>query len=143
MIEWVVTCLALNVYHEARGEPMEGKVAVALTTINRARAANCEICDAVFQPSQFSWTIGWDRKHPPKGPEWEDAKMVALASLYMKDYTGGAIYYHEKGVSPAWARTKELIGRWGNHLFYRGGETPRCRRVLTKEASASTNRSTR
>lgn len=139
MIEWVVTCLALNVYHEARGEPVEGQVAVALTTINRARAAGCEICDAVFQPSQFSWTTNWG-KQKPSGPAWERSKEIALASLYIRDYTGGAIYYHEKSISPGWSRGKELLGRWGDHLFYRGGETPKCRKVLSDETAGSLQR---
>ncbi len=31
-----VECLALNIYHEARGEPDEGKVAVGHVVMNRA-----------------------------------------------------------------------------------------------------------
>ena len=31
-------CLAKNIYHEAAGEPFEGKVAVAQVTMNRAES---------------------------------------------------------------------------------------------------------
>ena len=30
-----VACLAINIYHEARGESSEGKIAVAFVTLNR------------------------------------------------------------------------------------------------------------
>ena len=35
MIEMFLTCLALNVYHEARSEPMDGQYAVAHVVLNR------------------------------------------------------------------------------------------------------------
>ena len=35
MIEMFLTCLALNVYYEARSEPMDGQYAVAHVVLNR------------------------------------------------------------------------------------------------------------
>ena len=51
-------CLAMNIYHEARGERMEGQIAVAQVTLNRAAHEEwpSTICDVVYQPKQFSWT---------------------------------------------------------------------------------------
>jgi len=46
-----VDCLARNIYYEAGGEPEEGKVAVAMVTINRVRSGNFgnTICKVVNQ----------------------------------------------------------------------------------------------
>ena len=35
MLETALTCIALNVYHEARSEPMAGMYAVAHVVLNR------------------------------------------------------------------------------------------------------------
>ena len=56
MIEMAITCLALNLYHEARGEPEIGQWAVAQVTMNRAEHDPAKVCDTVFKPRQFSWT---------------------------------------------------------------------------------------
>lgn len=46
-----VHCLAQNIYHEARGEPMVGKVAVAHVVLNRAadRRWPARICSVIKQ----------------------------------------------------------------------------------------------
>jgi len=53
-----IECLALNVYHEARGEPIAGQLAVALVTENRKndiRFPNT-YCDVVYEgPTRESW----------------------------------------------------------------------------------------
>ena len=57
-------CLALNVYWEARSEPMQGQLAVAAVTLNRVNDPRFpdDICDVVRQGGevrkhrcQFSW----------------------------------------------------------------------------------------
>ena len=49
-----VDCLARNIYYEAGGEPEEGKVAVAMVTINRVRDGRFgnSICSVVGQRTQ-------------------------------------------------------------------------------------------
>ena len=51
-------CLALNIYHEARSESMEGQIAVAQVTLNRVAHSEwpSTICEVVSEPKQFSWT---------------------------------------------------------------------------------------
>ena len=51
-------CLAMNIYHESRGERLEGQIAVAQVTINRMEHTKwpSTICEVVYQPKQFSWT---------------------------------------------------------------------------------------
>lgn len=84
-------CLALNVHFEARGEPIEGQLAVAHVTINRAKENKTDICHEVFKKGQFSWTK--HRYSIPKGPAWEQSKKVAQQSLNVKDIVKGATYF--------------------------------------------------
>lgn len=125
--ELAVMCLALNVFKEARGEPVVGQQAVALVTLNRAKAKNGNICGVVFEERQFSWTIT-DVRHgvllPHKRPnrytaEWRRAEQSALQALYMKDFTGGATHYHEVSIYPAWRKKLQYVGQWGSHYFYK------------------------
>ena len=48
-------CLSLNVYHEARGEPIQGQLAVAYVTMNRLVSGRYpdSICNVVWQDRQF------------------------------------------------------------------------------------------
>ena len=115
--ETALLCLALNSYHEARGEPVEGQVAVNLVVLNRVKRNGSSICKEVFRPSQFSWT-----RNPPKVKKKDvllRLKHIARASLHIKDYTNGATHYHAKYVYPEWASHMVYVGQWGNHLFYK------------------------
>ena len=58
MLSAAVICLALNIYHEARGEPIEGQRAVASVTLNRTLDPRwpSTVCGVVYDPQQFSWT---------------------------------------------------------------------------------------
>ncbi len=49
--------LSLNVYHESRGEPEIGQLAVAHVTLNRALEDNKSVADVILAPNQFSWTF--------------------------------------------------------------------------------------
>jgi len=125
-------CLAENIYFEARGEPLDGQRAVAEVTLNRQRSPNfphtvCEVVhDARWDPlrrrtvAHFSWTE-LDALSRPTGPAWEEAKKVATAA-YDDTYqpvVPGALFYHATSVHPPWARTKRVVAKIGNHIFYR------------------------
>jgi spore germination cell wall hydrolase CwlJ-like protein len=127
-IDAALICLALNVYKEARGEPIAGQQAVALVTINRAKLSGRDVCDVVMAPKQFSWTatdmrhgrLKHDKRPDTRGREWQTAVGVARVALWgvLPDFTGGATHYHRHDVAPAWGRSMRPLGRWGNHLFY-------------------------
>lgn len=125
IIATALTCLALNVYHEARGEPFLGQVAVAQVTMNRVASAAYpdNICDVVTQPYQFSWT-GDGLSDQPKDPRaWQDALSVAAMVLDFGARTAGVsdetLYYHASSVTPAWSAEMASLGQIGNHRFYR------------------------
>lgn len=56
-IEAEIECLARTIYHESRGEPLAGQMAVAWTALNRKKDANFPktICSVIKQPNQFPW----------------------------------------------------------------------------------------
>jgi N-acetylmuramoyl-L-alanine amidase len=55
-------CLAKNIYHEARGESREGKLAVAWVTLNRVHSSRFPdtICKVVYQTKYSKW---WKEHH--------------------------------------------------------------------------------
>lgn len=115
-----VQCLALNVYHEARGEPRMGQVAVAEVTMNRVASPNFpdSVCRVVHQEAAFSWTMG--DASAPGGRAWRRALEVA-ATVYNDEQSPvvpGALHYHVRGIEPEWARAHPPIKRIGRHVFY-------------------------
>ncbi len=128
-----IECLALNVYHEARGENADGLFAVAFVTMNRVHSERYPgtVCQVVWQRSwssrhhrwvpQFSWTM--DRRPDlPKNPAaWKRAQLVArLVYRYnLPSNVGDALWYHADYVHPRWTRWRERLGAVGRHIFYR------------------------
>lgn len=114
-------CLAKNIYHESRGEPFWGKVAVAQVTLNRARSTQYSntVCGVVYQHAQFSWTL--DRtKRIREDDAWQEANKIAHAVLSgrLKLPNFNALYYHTHKVKPRWRKTKQVVATIGNHIFY-------------------------
>ena len=114
-------CLAKNIYYEARGEPTRGKIAVAQVTLNRVTHRTefqSSICQVVYAKHQFSWTMEPHRE--PRGEAWLEAKAIAKAVIigtaHLPDFK--ALYFHNLTVQPQWNKTKELVARIGNHIFY-------------------------
>ena len=114
-------CLAKNIYYEARGEPMRGKIAVAQVTLNRVTHRTefqSNICGVVYAKDQFSWTK--EKHREPRGEAWREAqalaKTVIQGTAHLPDFK--ALYFHNLTVAPKWNRTKELVARIGNHIFY-------------------------
>lgn len=115
-----VRCLAVNVYHEARGEPGTGQVAVAEVTMNRVASPQFpdSVCGVVHQEAAFSWTMG--DASLPSGRAWQRALEVA-ANVHDGEHSPvvpGALHYHARGIEPAWARANEPIKTIGRHVFY-------------------------
>jgi len=119
-------CLAANIYHEARGEPLDGQFAVGQVTLNRAKSKRFpdSVCEVVKQKHQFSWY--WDGASDlPKDKEaWELANVVAQNLLsgesVIYDYSYGALYYwnpHKAKYSP-WMDKVALVVIHGNHAFF-------------------------
>lgn len=115
-----IMCLALNIYHEARGEPVDGQIAVAMVTMNRAQWETHEVCPVVYAPRQFSWT-GSKKVSPQKEPlAWARAQKIARKVLAgeHRDKTQGATHFHSREVRPVWRHSLKRTAHIGKHVFY-------------------------
>ena len=126
-----IDCLALNMYREAASEPEDGKIAVALVTMNRVKAPGFpdSVCKVVQQRTkdvcQFSWKciarlpkINQDLYKYTR----ELATRVFLNHHILEDFTFGALFYHADYVRPGWKKL-EVTTKIGRHIFYRPMET--------------------
>lgn len=122
-----IDCLADNIYHEAGYEPNQGKIAVALVTMNRVQDPRYpkDICSVVKQKlnltCQFSWWC-MNKNTNRQKTAYEDSRDIAL-HVYanyekIKDFTQGALFYHADYVNPRWQGLEKttVIGR---HIFYK------------------------
>ena len=117
------TCIATAIYHEARGEPLEGMIAVANVIVNRmeSRWFPSTACKVVYQRKQFSWTLFPSKLEPVEDFRNTDILKIAELALLGRliDYTNGATHYHANYVRPYWKHTKTHTVTIGNHIFYR------------------------
>ena len=113
-------CLALNVYHEARGEPRIDQNAVAHVVINRVESGRfpSTICRVVYQPGQFSWTTRGYRQN--ERGAWNRSLQVAEGVLNgsISDPTDGATYFwNHNRVRPSWTRRLVETLRTSSHAY--------------------------
>ena len=114
-----VECLAENVYHEARGEPYLGQLAVATVTLNRARVDRFpkDVCALVYSKKQFSWTNKKRKKLHADDISREIATKALMGNHELSTFT--ATHYHNTKVKPKWAKKMIRISKIGNHIFYK------------------------
>ena len=120
------TCLALNVYFEARSEPVVAQFAVAQVTMNRVLSNKYPdtVCDVVWQRKQFSWTHDGKSDRPREEQGWRRAKWVAAVTLNDVDNSvdilpRSALYFHADYVKPYWVSSLVKVAQIGRHIFYR------------------------
>jgi len=119
LIKSALLCLALNVYYESRGEPLQGQYAVAHVTLNRVKQNHSDICTEVFKRGQFSWTRYKFKIPSDKDESWKIAKVVARKVVTTKDNTGGATYFHSKRCrNTTIFKGKSVTSKIGGHVFY-------------------------
>ena len=116
-------CLALNIYHEGRGESSRGQAAIAAVTMNRVRSKSYpnSVCEVVWQKKQFSWTHIARRHHVVTDvAAWSQAMVIAVLFFDGARITkiGLATHYHADTVRPYWIADGKAIGKIGNHHFY-------------------------
>mgnify|MGYP001223011660 FL=1 len=140
------SCLASAIYHEARGEPAEGQIAVAQVVLNRVRSGRWpnSICGVVNQGSergekcQFSFVCRRGASKPKPGEaDWDNA--LALAATVASGEASiaalaKATHYHTTDVRPIWRLALTSLGTIGRHVFYSEDQPGERRRVV--EAAA-------
>ena len=134
--EKAVNCLASNIYHESRGEPEEGKIAVGMVTINRTtdKRFPSTVCGVVNQRTgarshskcQFSWSCQGMRSPHKDDRVWLECQRIARnlliePALYrqLRQKYEHALYFHEVHTRPVWTHGKIQLARIGGHYFYR------------------------
>lgn len=131
----------LTIYGEARGEPIEGQVAVGSVIRNRVltRRFGRDYRAVCLRRLQFScwWPQGGAANYRvildlarqlveghqlSAGPQWLQCGWVAegIRSNALLDNARGATHYHTTTVSPAWATGQTPVVRYRDHLFFRG-----------------------
>ena len=128
MILTALSCIALNVYFEARSDNMSGQYAVAHVVLNRVQDNRWpnDVCNVVTQRNdnnvcQFSWYCDGKSHKPDDEYAWAYAQMVAADVLRgeVPDFTGGSTHYHAYYVKPYWADKMLYQGDFGSHYFFR------------------------
>ena len=121
----------MTVWQEARGEPFDGKVAVAEVILRRTKLkyrSDGSIASTCLRDRQFS---GWNNSDPNR------IKAATLDSMdpgvqdCVKAWTeaadrgsnlvpGATHYFNAHIVSPPWAKDAEVVAVIGNHTFLKG-----------------------
>ena len=137
MITAAVLCMALNIYHEARGEPLAGQIGVAHSVLNRMADSRypdtaCEVIkqakyhgwdmvNPIRHQCQYSWFCDGLSDNPQDGKAMLEATILAQHVLAGKsiDITEGATHYHADYVHPYWADEMTTTVKLGSHIYYR------------------------
>ena len=139
--EWIqdeIDCLAKNIYFEARGESLTGKIAVANVTMNRVKHHKypSTVCGVVTQAKwyvnwkgnrlprrnqcQFSWFCDGKADVPNDMRAYKDSIRVAEVVYHgYRDLTDGSLFYHSTKVEPYWVASMVRTKSIGAHVFYR------------------------
>ena len=138
-VEREISALALTIWGEARGEPVEGKVAVASVIRNRLALGRWghlyeSVCHARMQFS--CWNAGTDANYLTlvalavrveagetiDDPAYRECYWIAQGCLSgaMQDRTQGATHYFSDSLlrPPLWAFGRTPICTIGRHLFF-------------------------
>jgi len=117
-------CIATAVYFEARGESVEGQLAVARVIMNRAASGQypASWCAVVKQPAQFSFVRhGAFPAVKTASAAWARAQGItrlAMANV-VPSLSTDVLWYHANYVAPSWGRRLNVDQKIGAHIFYR------------------------
>jgi len=114
-------CLATAVYHESKGEPLEGQLAVAQVVMNRVESGQFadSICGVVYQPKQFSFVARPVARRSASA--WQTAVAVARIARdqAFRQVVPDALFFHANYAKPSWRTLKQKVAAVGAHTFYR------------------------
>jgi spore germination cell wall hydrolase CwlJ-like protein len=126
MIGTDILWLALCIFYEARGEPLEGQLGVAHVVLNRSINRQLTIEEVIKQSHQFSWynenfkvrTVFKELK------SYFDCVYVVYKCAEErqegKTFEDANYFFNPKYANPSWAKEFTLVKTVGNHSFYRG-----------------------
>lgn len=130
-------CLTQAIYHEARGESIDGQWAVANVIVNRALSGKFPgtLCGVIYQNAQkgfhrcqFTFACDGNADAPKEKGAW--VRSAGIAAQVYAEYAQGekiptlprsALFYHTTSVRPSWSNTYTQVAQIGSHLFYAPG----------------------
>lgn len=126
-------CLTKAVYFEARGESLEGQIAVAQVVLNRVRSTGTSICQTVYkgvergEKCQFSFACYSHDLPSDTSQLWQQAQWVAdevaTGRAWLREIDKSE-HYHTAAVAPIWRLALKPVRRIGQHIFYVPPGTP-------------------
>jgi spore germination cell wall hydrolase CwlJ-like protein len=117
-------CIATAVYFEARGEALDGQLAVARVIMNRAASGKYppSWCGTVKQPWQFSFVRNGRFPTIDYGSSsWRKALGVTRLAISgsVPTLSQDVLWYHADYVAPSWGQRLTRVEKIGVHIFYR------------------------
>ncbi|MGZ6291903.1 MAG: cell wall hydrolase [Syntrophales bacterium] len=123
-----ITCLSRTIYWEARGQGAACMEAIANVVMNRLghKGFPKTICEVVKQgheqgACQFSWWCDGRSDDAKEDKSYVIAKEITRKALnrQLTDRTGGALYFHQRKVTPSWSAEYIKTVEVGEHVFYK------------------------
>ncbi len=124
-----ISCMARNLYFEARGEDIKGLSAVANVTLNRVKSSRypdtvCEVVAEDRGPGSYDCQFSWFCDGKSDTPKNEDlyefmVRFAAMSLLYrIHDHTNGATHYYAHDLTtPYWSAILTPAAVIGRHTF--------------------------
>ena len=129
----IILCLAINLYHEARGTDLQELYAISNVVMNRVNSEKYpdDVCSVITEPYQFSWTNGLS--NPIQEPKpfnlleiqaWDEILLFSkwfIPAYYAGgtlDITNGSQFYAVKHMKPYWSKNMQITHFGSAHTYY-------------------------
>jgi len=130
-----ITCLAKNMFYEARNQSIQGMIGVAFVTMNRKNDQRFprSVCDVVFERDDAKCQFSWVCQGKAIGSTFLPSLTAHEKHVYFKirrmakhiyenyhnlrDPTHGALFFHADYVNPNWKNVKKTV-KIDQHIFY-------------------------
>ena len=122
-----IECLAVNAYHESRSQSDIANMFVIGSVLNRVKDKRYpnDICEVVFQKSQYSWTSDGLSDKILNSKQYKRLyKLVEKFILnreVMISLSQGVDHYHTTSIKPYWidSAKMEYVTTVDDHMFYK------------------------
>ncbi|WP_213878700.1 cell wall hydrolase [Pseudomonas sp. dw_358] len=127
-VDDAITCLSRTIYWEAKGGGPADMEAVADVVVNRLghEGFSDTVCGVVKQGAekkacQFSWWCDGRSDQVQEEDRYSVAKEIARKALnqQLKDSTGGAVFFHDRHVTPGWGKAYIRTAETDKFIFYK------------------------